>query len=80
MARLTLDDPRAALEAISGSCAGDDFDDFADVERATQSWLRALRFEVLRAASAKRTPISVVNARPAVRSSLELVENDALAG
>ena len=54
--------------------------DFADVEVATQSWVHALLFEVLRVAWAKRTPIYIMNARPAVMSSLKLVENYALAG
>lgn len=54
--------------------------DFAAVDVATQSWVHALLFEVLRVAWAKRTPIYVINAKPAVRSSLELVENYALAG
>ena len=54
--------------------------DFIDVDVATQSWVHALLFEVLRLAWAKRTPIFIINARPAVRSSLELVENYALAG
>jgi hypothetical protein len=54
--------------------------DFADIEIATQSWVHALLFEVLRVAWARRTPIYVIHACPAVTSSLKLVENYALAG
>ncbi len=54
--------------------------DFGDVEVATQSFIHALLFDVLRMAWATRTPIYVQNTKPAVRSSLLLVENYALAG
>lgn len=54
--------------------------DFADVEVCTQSFLHALLYEVLRLAWATKTPIYVVNAKPAVRSGLELLENYAMGG
>jgi len=53
---------------------------FANVKAATQSYLHSLLFEVVRLAWAKRVPIHVINARPAVRSSLELLEQYALGG
>ncbi len=53
---------------------------FANVKAATQSYLHSLLFEVVRLAWAKRVPIHVVNARPAVQSSLELLEQYALGG
>ncbi|HEY4223123.1 MAG TPA: ATP-binding protein, partial [Myxococcota bacterium] len=54
--------------------------DFDGVDICTQSYLHALLFEVLRLAWATKTPIYVVNAKPAVRSGLELLENYALGG
>jgi len=53
---------------------------FSNLPVATQSYLHALLFEVIRLAWAKRVPIFVVGARPAVRSSLELLEQYALGG
>lgn len=54
--------------------------DFAGIEICTQSFLHSLLYEVLRLAWATKTPIYVVNAKPAVRSGLELLENYALGG
>ncbi len=54
--------------------------DFAGLNIVTQSYLHALLFEPLRLAWALRTPIHVANVEPAVRSTLELLENYALAG
>jgi len=54
--------------------------DFRNLQVCTQSYLHALLAEVVRAAWAFRVPIYVVNARPAVRSGLELLEGYALGG
>lgn len=54
--------------------------DFAGVDICTQSYLHALLYEVLRLAWATKTPIYVLNAKPAVKSGLELLENYALGG
>jgi len=53
---------------------------FSNVPVATQSYLHALLFEVVRLAWAKRVPIYIAQARPAVRSSLELLQQYALGG
>jgi len=53
---------------------------FSTVPVATQSYLHTLLFEVIRLAWAKRVPIYVASAGPAVRSSLELLEQYALGG
>jgi len=54
--------------------------DFQGISVCTQSFLHALLFEPLRLAWALRVKIHVVNAEPAVRSNLELLENYALGG
>lgn len=54
--------------------------DFLNVPACTQSFAHALLFEVVRLAWAKQTPLYIVNAQPAVRSALEMVENYALGG
>ncbi len=54
--------------------------DFSGISVCTQSYVHALLFEPLRIAWATKTPIFVVHARPAVRSTLELLENYALGG
>ena len=46
----------------------------------TQSFLHALLHECVRLARAKKAPLRVVHATPAVRAQLELVENDSLGG
>jgi hypothetical protein len=53
---------------------------FANVPIVTQSYLHSLLYEVVRLAWAKRVPIYIDNAKPAVRSSLELLERYALGG
>lgn len=53
---------------------------FSNLPVATQSYLHSLLFEVVRLAWAKRVPIYITHARPAVRSSLELLEQYALGG
>ena len=54
--------------------------DFTGVSVSTQSFLHALLYQSLRLAWALQVPIHVVHAEPAVRSSLEFVENYALGG
>jgi anti-sigma regulatory factor (Ser/Thr protein kinase) len=54
--------------------------DFAGLDIVTQSYLHSLLYEPLRLAWALRTPIYVTNVAPAVRSTLDLLENYALAG
>lgn len=54
--------------------------DFRNIPVLTQSFLHALPYEALRVAWALKTDIYVVNARPAVRSNLELLQNYALGG
>ena len=54
--------------------------DFQGMEIATQSYLHALLYDVLRLAWAKQSFIHVVNASPSVRSGIELVEAYALGG
>lgn len=54
--------------------------DFRGLAIGTQSYLHALLFEPLRLAWALRIPIYVLNAEPAVRSGLELLESYALGG
>jgi hypothetical protein len=54
--------------------------DFRNLEVCTQSYLHALLSEVVRVAWAFRAPVYVVNARPAVRSGLELLESYSLGG
>ena len=54
--------------------------DFQGMEIATQSYLHALLYDALRLAWAKQSFIYVANARPSVRSGIELVEAYALGG
>ena len=54
--------------------------DFATLSICTQSFLHALLFETLRLAWAKRLPLYMLNVKPAVRSSLDLLESYALGG
>jgi hypothetical protein len=54
--------------------------DFINLPVCTQSFLHALLYEPLRLAWATRTPIYVINAAPAVRSTLSLLESYALGG
>jgi len=54
--------------------------DFTGIAVSTQSFLHALLYQALRLAWALKVPIYVVHADPAVRSTLELVENYALGG
>ncbi|WP_194869182.1 ATP-binding protein [Myxococcus sp. AB025B] len=54
--------------------------DFVGIPTCTQSYVHALLYEALRLAWARKTPIYVLNAQPAVRSTLELLENYALGG
>jgi anti-sigma regulatory factor (Ser/Thr protein kinase) len=54
--------------------------DFRGIEVTTQSYLHALLFEVLRLAWARRIPIYIANAAPAVKSGLDLLESYALGG
>jgi anti-sigma regulatory factor (Ser/Thr protein kinase) len=52
--------------------------DFRGQELFTQSYVHSLLYEPLRIAWALRTPLYIVNAAPAVRSSLEFLESYAL--
>lgn len=54
--------------------------DFDGIEVVTQSYVHALLFGPLRIAWALKVPIHVRRAAPAVRSTLELLQNYALAG
>ncbi|HCF62714.1 MAG TPA: hypothetical protein DFS52_32585 [Myxococcales bacterium] len=54
--------------------------DFRGIPVLTQSFLHSLLYEPLRVAWALRTEIYIVNAEPAVRSNLELLQNYALGG
>jgi len=54
--------------------------DFRTLEFCTQSFVHALLYEPLRLAWALRIPIYIVNARPAVRSTLSFLEQYALGG
>lgn len=54
--------------------------DFMGISTCTQSYAHALLYEALRLAWARKTPIYILNAQPAVRSTLELLENYALGG
>ncbi len=54
--------------------------DFRNMRVCTQSYLHALLHETVRLAWAVKTPIYVVNAAPAVRAQLELVESYSLGG
>lgn len=54
--------------------------DFGGVPVCTQSYVHALLYEALRVAWALKVPIHVINAAPAVRSTLELLQNYALGG
>jgi hypothetical protein len=54
--------------------------DFSGISVCTQSYVHALLFEPLRLAWARKTRIHILNAQPAVRSTLELLENYALGG
>ncbi len=53
---------------------------FDGIDVCTQSYVHALLFEPLRVAWALKVPVYVKNAAPAVRSTLSLLENYALAG
>ncbi|WP_426753440.1 ATP-binding protein [Myxococcus sp. Y35] len=54
--------------------------DFVGISTCTQSYAHALLYEALRLAWARKTPIFILGAQPAVRSTLELLENYALGG
>lgn len=54
--------------------------DFRNVRVCTQSYVHALLHEVIRLAWAKKVPVYVVNASPAVTAQLELVESYSLGG
>ncbi|MFY0580417.1 ATP-binding protein [Cystobacter fuscus] len=54
--------------------------DFMGIPVCTQSYVHALLFEPLRMAWARKAKIYILNAQPAVRSTLELLENYALGG
>ncbi len=54
--------------------------DFQNVRVCTQSFLHALLHESVRLAWARRVPLFVLNATPAVRAQLELVESYSLGG
>ena len=54
--------------------------DFSNVPILTQSYLHALLYEPLRLAWALKVKIYIVNASPAVRSNLELLQQYALGG
>ncbi len=54
--------------------------DFSGIPTCTQSYVHSLLYEALRLAWARKTPIYVLNAQPAVKSTLELLENYALGG
>ena len=53
---------------------------FRNFEIVTQSFIHALLYEAIRVAWALKTPIYIVDAQPAVRSTLEFLETYALAG
>ena len=53
---------------------------FTGISTCTQSYAHALLYEALRLAWARKTPIYILHAQPAVRSTLELLENYALGG
>jgi signal transduction histidine kinase len=52
--------------------------DFQRIELCTQSWLHALLYESIRLAWARRVPIHVLNAPPAVQEGLRFLESYAL--
>jgi hypothetical protein len=54
--------------------------DFQNLRVCTQSFLHALLHESVRLAWARKVPIHVVRATPAVRAQLELVESYSLGG
>jgi anti-sigma regulatory factor (Ser/Thr protein kinase) len=54
--------------------------DFAGLDLCTQSWLHALLYQGVRLAWAKRVPIHIVNADPAVVEGLRFLERYALGG
>ena len=54
--------------------------DFRNLRACTQSYLHALLHESVRLAWARRVPLFVMNASPAVRAQLELVEAYSLGG
>jgi hypothetical protein len=54
--------------------------DFAGIPTCTQSYVHSLLYEALRLAWARKSPIYILNAQPAVKSTLELLENYALGG
>lgn len=54
--------------------------DFSGIPVCTQSYVHALLFEPLRLAWARKAKIYILHAQPAVRSTLELLENYALGG
>lgn len=54
--------------------------DFEGIPVCTQSYVHALLYFPLRLAWAMKTPIYILNAKPAVRSTLELLENYAHGG
>jgi hypothetical protein len=54
--------------------------DFTNLRVCTQSFLHALLHESVRLAWARKVPLFVVNAAPAVRAQLELVESYSLGG
>lgn len=62
---------------VKGECIALDFRGY---RICTQSFIHALLFAPLRVAWATRSPIYIVNAAPAVRSTLQLLEGYALAG
>jgi hypothetical protein len=53
---------------------------FRHMDLCTQSWLHALLYESIRLAWARRVPIDIVNADPAVREGLRFLEAYALGG
>ncbi|MDR0965349.1 MAG: hypothetical protein LBM75_02380 [Myxococcales bacterium] len=54
--------------------------DFSNLQILTQSYLHALLYESLRLAWARKVPIYIINVSPAIRSTLELLQNYALGG
>lgn len=54
--------------------------DFRNMRVCTQSFLHALLHESVRLAWARKVPLFVVHATPAVRAQLELVESYSLGG
>lgn len=54
--------------------------DFQNLRACTQSFLHSLLHESVRLAWARKVPMYVVNAAPAIRSQLELVESYSLGG